>query len=305
MSTSHNRNPEGRNGRQANYEVKDGEYWAPIIQTYLNQGVKLKDMLAKVQIDHNISMSKHSISRIIQKYELRTARLPCISVEEMKDAIVTITLEDDPLQEWGIRLILEELQMKSIHVPRCIIETVQRQQDPEEARHRWSGNRKIVRKTLFSSGPNEEWCMDGHKKLRDSMGIDVWGICDKYSQLELGLWAIPNACQSQVPVALFLRPVKEQEGVPLQLTGDKGSENGKVSLFQTALQTHFAPALLTEICPPVHLKELKNVLEAWRSGQQNIGYIHGNETHRELGTWLWAKLVQARLDRVRERQAHH
>lgn len=95
---------------------------------------------------------------------------------------------------------------------RTLIQNLQSLRDPEEAKRRRSGHRKIVRRALFSAGPNEEWCMDGHEKLRDAMGIDVWGICDKYSRYELGLWAVPNARQSQVPIALFLRVVKEVKG---------------------------------------------------------------------------------------------
>lgn len=93
-----------------------------------------------------------------------------------------------------------------------VIQALQRARDPAEARRRRSGHKKIIRKALFSAGPNEEWCMDGHEKLRGAMGIDVWGICDKFSRYELGLWAVPNARLSKVPVALFLRLVKELKG---------------------------------------------------------------------------------------------
>ncbi|GJJ14738.1 hypothetical protein Clacol_009005 [Clathrus columnatus] len=245
-----------------------------------------------------------------------------MSAEERRNAIVEVTTED-PIQEWGVCRIKEELRMESIHISCHEIQEFRKQQNPDEAKRRWSGASKIVRKTLFSSGSNEEWCMDGHEKLREPMGIDVWGICDKFSRYELGLWAVPNARRSEVPVALFLRVVRERQGVPLQLTGDKGSENGKVSMVQTTLWTMFAPSLSVEMIPPARLvrsirnitrernwrpiweKELKNVLEAWRSGQLDIGYEHGNEFHRELATWLWARLVQTRLDRLRERQAHH
>ncbi|GJJ06851.1 hypothetical protein Clacol_001047 [Clathrus columnatus] len=126
----------------------------------------------------------------------------------------------------GIRRIQEELRMISVHIPRGVIEMFQKIRNPVEAQRRWSGRRKIVRKTLFSAGPNEEWCMDGHEKLREAMGIDIWGVCDKYSRYELGLWAVPNARRSEVPVG-------------------------------------------------------------------------------ELGRWLWAKVVQARLNHVREQQIFH
>ncbi|KAF8531117.1 hypothetical protein JB92DRAFT_2693102 [Gautieria morchelliformis] len=55
--------------------------------------------------------------------------------------------------------------------------------DPNEAAMRFMGNKTISHKGLVSPGPNEEWCIDGHEKLKEQMGIEVWGICDKYSPL--------------------------------------------------------------------------------------------------------------------------
>lgn len=72
---------------------------------------------------------------------------------------------------------------------------------------------------------------------------------------------------------------------------------------------------------PLWEKDLKNILDAWTMGQLRVDYRDGNRIHkyvyvlihsillylfcRELGTWLWAKVVQTRLDRARERQKVH
>jgi GH35 family endo-1,4-beta-xylanase len=44
------------------------------------------------------------------------------------------------------------------------------------------------------------------------MGISVWGIIDKFSWMELGLWAVPNAQDHNVPATLFLYTVKKFGG---------------------------------------------------------------------------------------------
>jgi len=45
------------------------------------------------------------------------------------------------------------------------------------------------------------------------MGIAVWGVIDKFSRMELGLWAMPNARIQEIPPFLgVLRLVKEKGG---------------------------------------------------------------------------------------------
>lgn len=122
----------------------------------------------------------------------------------------------------------------------------------QQARH--PNTRKVHHKGLWSIGPNEEWCVDGHEKIKNLMGISVWGINDKCSRVELGLWAMPNARVQEMPPALYLRVVKERggkysqiillcqvsESVPpgmsLTTTSDKGSELGLLISLVTTLR---------------------------------------------------------------------
>jgi len=54
--------------------------------------------------------------------------------------------------------------------------------------------------------------MDRHEKILLSMGIAVWGVIDKFSWLELGLWAMPNAQLKELPPVLYLCLLKKQGG---------------------------------------------------------------------------------------------
>jgi len=85
-------------------------------------------------------------------------------------------------------------------------------QNPQAVFARHPQTRKVHHHGLWSIGPNEEWCVDGHEKILRSMGIAVWGVIDKFSRMELGLWAMPNARIQEIPPFLFLRLVKEKGG---------------------------------------------------------------------------------------------
>ena len=50
------------------------------------------------------------------------------------------------------------------------------------------------------------------KSNKNLMGIAVWGIIDKCSWVELGLWAMPDARVPEMPPASYLRLVKEKKG---------------------------------------------------------------------------------------------
>lgn len=86
-------------------------------------------------------------------------------------------------------------------------------ENPSAAAARHPCTRKVHHHGLYSSGPNEEWCLDGHEKILRSMGISVWGAIDKCCRLELELWAVSNARLADVPPALYLRLVRKIGGM--------------------------------------------------------------------------------------------
>ncbi len=85
--------------------------------------------------------------------------------------------------------------------------------DPDATAARHPETRKVHHTGLWSIGPNEEWCIDGHEKLLVLMGIAVWGVVDKFSRRELALWAVPNARLAEVPPALILRLIHKLGGM--------------------------------------------------------------------------------------------
>ena len=139
-------------------------------------------------------------------------------------------LEDDPLGRWGYRKVQEKLGLQGVHIPRygvtlysaiiCFadlrnshfVALYMRARDEAAAAARRPGAKLVHSRGLWSTGPNEEWGGDGHLKLHDEMGITIWGLVDKASRRELGLYAVPGPLNANVPVALYLLTVKKQKG---------------------------------------------------------------------------------------------
>lgn len=86
----------------------------------------------------------------------------------------------------------------------------------ENAARRHPAARHLHNSMIWSLGPNEEWCLDGHEKILRAMGIAIWGVNDKYSRHELGLWAVPNARVAGVPPVLYLQLVRKYGGLSLR-----------------------------------------------------------------------------------------
>jgi hypothetical protein len=95
--------------------------------------------------------------------------------------------------------------------------------------------KKVHRSVLTSLGPHHEWSGDGHDKLA-GIGFPIWGVCDKWSSKWLGLWVVPNNRLKKAIALLFLQLVKEQGGMPLQMSTDCGSETTEVFGLANALR---------------------------------------------------------------------
>lgn len=76
--------------------------------------------------------------------------------------------------------------------------------------------KKVHRTQLTSTGPNEEWCGDGHDKLA-KIGIEIYGIRDKASGYWLGLWPVPNNRIKEVVAYLYLLLIEEHGGEYLNI----------------------------------------------------------------------------------------
>ncbi|KAJ7439477.1 hypothetical protein FB451DRAFT_1301899 [Mycena latifolia] len=315
-------NPSGGNQHRSKPLLKEHPELPEWIQQYIDDGVKQADMPRNILDDHGITIGLRSIERIIKNSDLHTSRHSGLTDVEKGAAIMAIT-QEDPLGRWGGRKIKEKLSLQSVHIPRKFIDDVRGVLDRDASNMRKPGAKKIHTRGLWSAGPNEEWCVDGHEKILPSMGIAVWGVVDKFSRNEQNLWALPDSRTAVVPPALYLRQVREKGGMPLQTTSDMGSETGVLAAVQTALRQIYLPDLELETVPahlsvksvynitrergwrPIWEKELANVKYAYESGKMASGFHPEDPIHKGVALWLWAKIVQLRLDNIKRENARH
>ena len=84
--------------------------------------------------------------------------------------------------------------------------------EPQVVASRRPGAQKVHKRGLHSIGPDEEWSVDGHDKLVNSMGVGVWGVVDKFSRYILAHYAVPNNWLADVTLALYLLTIKKAGG---------------------------------------------------------------------------------------------
>ncbi|KAF8983259.1 hypothetical protein BDQ17DRAFT_1402591 [Cyathus striatus] len=266
-----------------------------ILQGYIDSGIFLKDIPDHIKQDHGVQIAPRTVQKYMKELGILTARCNGLTADQKKHAVHLVT-QDDPAGRWGGRLVKEKLAHKSIHIPRDEVLNIRRDQNPEATEARHPRTRKVHNSGIWSIGPNEEWCVDGHEKLLNCMGIVIWGVIDKFSRMELSLIAMPNARIQQIPPIIFLCLVKEKGGMPLTVTGDKGSELGLLISLVTAMRQWFQPFL-----PEAQLPAFRT----YNSGKITSGYVESDDIHLMISYWLWGQIVQERLNEVRiENQSH-
>ncbi|KAJ2912735.1 hypothetical protein MD484_g7671, partial [Candolleomyces efflorescens] len=293
------------------------------LQKYVNEGIRQRDIPASIARDCNgQKVSLSSVKKFMKRFEIKTVNKSGLSDVEKGVAILKV-VEHDPLARYGCRLVQEKLRLTGTHVSRDFTMNFLKADNPGAVARRHPSTRKKHKHGIYSSGPNEEWCLDGHEKILLSMGIAVYGIVDKFSRMELALYAVPDARNSNVPVSVYLRTVKQQGGIPLSTTSDKGSELGKLISLVQELRKTYQPYITEADVPshsavkspqnitrergwrPIWEKDLANVLHFYRTGQMEAGYLPNDDFHASLSQWIWATIVQEKLDELRiENQLH-
>ncbi|KAG6882477.1 hypothetical protein C0993_010407 [Termitomyces sp. T159_Od127] len=187
-------------------------------------------------------------------------------------------------------------------------------QDPQGFEIRQPGSKKIHRVALVSLGPHHEWSGDGHDKLA-SIGFPIWGVRDVWSGKWLGLWVVPNNRRQKAVALLFLRLVEEYGGLSIQMSTDCGSETTQVFGLANALREIFHPELSMEELPAHRfLRSVRNItIEQgwlafrlqWGDNVKQFWLAGANISDSDLIQWLWPPLIQAELDKLRDRFNNH
>ncbi|KAJ7216981.1 hypothetical protein GGX14DRAFT_601649 [Mycena pura] len=311
------------NGHRENKLLDDHPELPQYIQKLINEHVRQKDIPAALKREYKIETKLRSVERIIKECNLSTTRRSGLDAVQKTTAILTVT-EDDVLGRWGGRRVKEKLGLQGVHISRPEITQILKTVDPQANDKRRPDAKTVHQSGLYCSGPDEEWCFDGHEKIFEAMGIGIYGGIDKFSRRELLLAAMRSVRRKEIPPALYLKLVKMRRGVPLQTTTDMGSETGVLAALQTSLRQAALPELSVEELPahrsvksvynitrernwrPLWEKELANVKYQYETGKIEAGYHPQDPIHQEIAIFVWGNAVQRRLDEhQREFETHH
>ncbi|KAF3842919.1 hypothetical protein F7725_001768, partial [Dissostichus mawsoni] len=97
-------------------------------------------------------------------------------------------------------------------------------------------NRRFVRRTYSSEGPNHVWHVDGYDKLKP-YGLAISGCIDGYSRKVLWLKCGATNNDPGVIAQNYIRCVTEHGVIPMRLRTDCGTENGTMAAIQCALRS--------------------------------------------------------------------
>ena len=101
--------------------------------------------------------------------------------------------------------------------------------DPEGVEHR---SRRTFRRRLYSTkGPNFLWHLDGYNKLKP-FGFPIHGCIDGFSRRLLWLSVAHSNNNPKVIASFYMSYIKEINGVPRVVHGDRGNENVHVAGLQ-------------------------------------------------------------------------
>ncbi|KAJ7194165.1 hypothetical protein GGX14DRAFT_576656 [Mycena pura] len=315
-------NPFNGNGHRDSTLIQDHPELPKWIQDEIDDKTPQKRIPERLSEKHHVSVSLRSVERIIKEHNLKTVRRPGLTQLEQTSAILTLA-EEDPLSRWGARKYKEKLENRGVLVPRDFVSGVLATANPEANEQRRPGAEKVHKKGLHSSGPDEEWCFDGHEKISGPMGISVYGINDKFSRLEQLLKALRSARKSSVPPALYLKLlIVDFVGIPIQSTTDMGSETHILAALQSSLRQSASPLDLQKVPAHQSVKSVYNITRerAWRplyhdelanvrwfydNGKIEAGYHPLDAVHQDVSIFVWAKAVQFCLDRHMEEHNRH
>ncbi|KAH9884127.1 hypothetical protein C8Q73DRAFT_749482 [Cubamyces lactineus] len=314
---AYNRNPQGRN-QHRECPSKDDPRVEAALRDYQRRNISDKELIRELlEKEYGIKMSTATIVRRRKQYGIQASGATTRNMPvTQKRQLILDQMAKHPTRGVGPRRIKEAIAADTgYQLTRDYISQEMHSLDGEGFQLRHPRTKKKHRVALVVLGPDYEWSCDGHDKLA-SIGFPIWGIRDVWSGKWLGLWVVPNNRLKVVVAYLYLSLVRELGGMPVQTTTDRGSETSSVYAFASALREEFSPDLpVRKLAAHRFLPSIENttiergwlrlrlewgddVKVFWEAGKDI--YDEMNETHYNLVHWLWPKLIQKELDKLRQ-----
>lgn len=201
------------------------------IAAYYHSGYTIKEIIGFLALRHNIALSERQVHRILRSMNLyrRNNQSP---LEDIITAVLqelSNSGENSGYRQMRQRLLLNHQVTATSELVRLVLNVV----DPSGVISRRA--RRLQRRIYTNRGPNFAIHIDGWDKLKP-FGVSVHGAIDGYSRRILWLHACNSNKKPEYIAKQYLDFIKEINGVPVRVYGDRGTENVIVRDFQYALR---------------------------------------------------------------------
>ncbi|KAM5544110.1 hypothetical protein V8D89_002296 [Ganoderma adspersum] len=307
-------NPQGNN-QHKDCPPKGDPALEAALREYQRRNVTSKETIKHLlYAEHGIKISTASITRRRKELGLQGSKGTTRAMpESTKRQLVLDQLEKHPMGGLGPRRVKEAIANDTgVHLTRDYVSEEMHQLDPDGFSKRAPTSKKKHRVALVVLGPDFEWSCDGHEKL-SKLGFPIWGIRDVWSGKWLGLWVVPNNRLKVVVAYLYLSLVRELGGKCMLCRCVTATDVSIREAFSPNLPPAELPAHL--FLPSIHNTTIErgwlqlrlswgdDVHVFWAAGEGI--YFEDDPEHYELARWLWPKLIQQELDKLRDKMNNH
>lgn len=205
-----------------------------LIKEYFYLGFQYVEILAFMQLYHNIKLSLRHLKRILHRNNMRRR----CGKDDLNHVIQAIEYElNGTGRDLGYRAMHDRLRkIHKIVTDRETVRLILSHLDPEGVQLR--SQRRLHRREYRVPGPNYLWHIDGYDKLKP-YGLCIHGCIDGFSRRIMWLEVSSSNNNPYVICHYFVKCVKSLERLPNIIRADRGTENVNIETMQSFLRSAF------------------------------------------------------------------
>ncbi|CAG2247008.1 unnamed protein product [Mytilus edulis] len=198
-----------------------------LIFVYFHLGLNNKEILQILNEKHRIGISLCHLKRLLASFGLYRRK----NYSDLLDVVMFI---HEQVQESGQLNGYRWMHLKCLHsgltVRKETVRLLMRALNPGGVNNRLK--RKLKRREYNGQGPNFIWHLDSYDKLKP-FGFCINGCIDGYSRFIVWLHVNRTSSDPRVIAGYYIKAVIRNNGVPLRMRGDLGTENTHTAQMQT------------------------------------------------------------------------
>jgi len=217
------------------YDIQDADLQgmssSQLIVLYRQRGYSIREILGVMAIRHGKITSERSIFRVLRRYRLTRGQSQH-SLEEIIQGILlelSASGENAGYRQMRQRLLINHGLAATFEMVRLILGLI----DPQGVALRQAG--RLRRRIYINNGPNFAIHLDGWDKLKP-YGLSIHGAVDGFSRRVLWLKCCDSNKKPMYISSFYLDYIREINGIPVRVYGDRGTENSIVHDVQMALR---------------------------------------------------------------------